>query len=228
MRNFSNNYLLSKKMKLKFSLFIFLFLVFLNLNIFAQDAVSLKLNSPVSRELKSGERHFFSIKVAEKEFIEIVCERKGVDVALAAFAPTGEKVSVSNAPGGFAGRDRLVFVAAKAGEYRIELSSRRPGNIIGNYTILLTDERVANENDLTRAEAMKLLGEARETLQGAENRYENAAKAIEKLEKSVVLFEKSNDLQGQANALFQIGYITGNEYGDEVKAVEIYEKALEI
>ncbi|MDQ3042401.1 MAG: tetratricopeptide repeat protein, partial [Acidobacteriota bacterium] len=188
----------------------------------------LKLNAPVSRELKSGERHFYLIKATEKEFVEIVCERKGVDVALSAFSPTGEKISVSNAPSGFAGRDRLAFVAEKAGAYRIELGSRRPGNIIGNYTILLKDERVANENDLARAEAMKLLGDAREILHGAENRVEKATKALEKLEKAVKLFEKSNDLQGQVNALFQIGNITGNEHGDEKKAVEVYEKALEI
>ena len=195
---------------------------------FADETVLLKLNSPVSRELKSGERHFYSIKATEKEFIEIVCERKGVDIALTAFAPNGEKVSTSNAPSGFAGRDRLAFVAEKSGEYRIEISSRRPGNIVGNYTILLKDKRTASENDVPRAEAMKLLGEAREILQGAENRYEKATKAIEKLTKSLLLFEKSNDLQGQANTLFQIANITGNEYGDETKAVEVYEKALEI
>jgi len=206
---------------------IFLFSLSVS-NAFAEETVLLKLNAPVSRELKSGERHFYAIKATEKEFVEIVCERKGVDVALSAFSSTGEKISVSNAPGGFAGFDRLAFVAERTGEYRIELGSRRPGNIIGNYTILLKDERVANENDLTRAEAMKLLGEAREILHGAENRLEKATKAIEKLEKSLLLFKKSNDLQGAAHALFQSGFITANEFGDEVKAVEIFEKALEI
>lgn len=213
---------------LKIILFAVLFSAFSCLNIFGQTTASLELNAPVARELKSGERHLYSITAKEKEFVEIICERKGVDVALTAFAPSGEKVSVSNAPSGFAGRDRLAFVAEKSGEYRIEISSRRAGNIVGNYTVLLKDKRTANENDVLRAEAMKLLGEAREILQGAENRYEKATKAVEKLEKSLLFFEKSNDLQGAANALFQIAYITGNEYGDETKAVEVYEKALEI
>ncbi len=205
-----------------------LFLAFSGLNISAQNSVSLKSNEPSARELKSGERHFYSITAAEKEFIEIECERKSIDISMTVFASTGEKISISNAPDGFAGRDRLAFVAENSGEYRIEISSRRPGNFVGNYSILLKTKRAASENDLTRAEAMKLLGEAREILQGTENRYEKATQAIEKLEKSLLLFEKSNDLQGQANSLFQTGLITGNELGNDRKAVEIYEKALQI
>jgi tetratricopeptide (TPR) repeat protein len=206
---------------------IFLFSLSVS-NALAEEAVLLKLNVPVSRELKSGERHFYSVKAAEKEFVEIVCRREGVDVVLSAFSRTGEKVSVSNAPGGFAGFDRLAFVAEEAGDYRIELASRRPGNIVGNYSIALKDERAATENDSMRADAMDSLGEAREIMHGAENRVEKAARAIEKLEKSLALFKKSNDPEGAAAALFHIAFITANEYGDEIKAVEIYEKALRI
>ncbi len=206
-----------------------LFLSFLHGVVFSLDtAVSLIINVPISRDFKNGEKHFYSVTARENEFIEIVCDRKGVDIGLAVFAPNGEKLSTSNATDGFAGRDSLAFIAEKAGEYRIELNSHRPGNIIGSYTILLKDKRVANENDLTRSAAMKFLGEAREILNGAENRYEKATQALEKLEKAVSLFEKSNDLQGQATALFHIANITANEFGDEVKAVEFFEKALEI
>ncbi|CAN5381670.1 CHAT domain-containing protein [soil metagenome] len=216
------------QISLEFMPFAVLFSAFFCLNIFGQTTTALELNAPVVRELKSNERHFYSVTATKNEFVEIVCERKGVDVGLIAFAPNDEKISVSNAPSGFAGRDRLAFVAEKSGEYRIEISSRRPGIIVGKYTILLKDKRTANENDLTRADAMKLLGEAREILQGAENRYEKATKALEKLAKSVILFEKSNDLQGTANSLFQIAFIMGNEYGDEIKAIEYYEMALKI
>jgi CHAT domain-containing protein/tetratricopeptide (TPR) repeat protein len=180
------------------------------------------------RDFKNDEHHFFTVSAREKEFIEITCERRGADVALAAFAPSGEKISVSNAPGGFAGFDRLVFVAEKAGAYRIEISSRRPGNISGGYTILLKDEHASSETDATRAEAFKLLGEAREILVGAENRLEKAARAIENLEKARAIFEKAVDLQGQANALFHLALIEGYEFGDKAKSIEFYEKSLGI
>ncbi len=211
---------------------VVIFLIFLfslsASNACAEETVLLKSNAPVSRELKSGERHSYAVAAEEKEFIEIACERRGVDVGLAVFSPTGEKISISNAPGGFAGFDRLAFVTEKAGAYRIELESRRPGNFTGNYTIALKKKRTAAENDFVRADAMKLLGEAREILHGAENRLEKATQAIEKLEKALLLFEKSNDSPGAAHALFHLAFVTANEFGDEIKAVEIFEKSLEI
>jgi CHAT domain-containing protein/tetratricopeptide (TPR) repeat protein len=205
--------------------------VFLSGIVFAFDSpevLPLTLNSPVSRELKTDERHFFTVAAREKEIIEITCERRGIDVGLAAFAPSGEKITVSNAPAGFAGFDRLIFAAEKAGEYRIEVAARRPGTSTGGYTILLKDERAAGETDLRRGEAMKLLGEAREVLFGAENRLEKSAAALEKLEKALALFEKTEDLAGQAHALFQSALIHGYELGNKTKSIELYEKALAV
>src|SRR5215204_4929258 len=190
--------------------FVFLSGAFFRLE--AQEATSLLLNAPVSRAFKSGERHLFSLSARENESIEITCERRGVDVALAAFAPNGEKISASNSPGGFNGFDRLFFIAEKTGEYRIELDSRRPGTTSGSYTILLKNERAASEDDSKRARAMKFLGEARENLSGAENRLSKAEEAFDKLEKALPLFEKTEDLQGQANAVFQMAVIKGYEF----------------
>jgi tetratricopeptide (TPR) repeat protein len=220
---------MSKKKKIfVFTIFCCLFLSQAIAGFNLQEAAPLLLNAPVSRDYKNGAKHVFSVSARENEVIEITCERKGIDIALAAFAPNGEKISVSNAPSGFAGFDRLVFVAEKAGEYRIELDSRRPGTIGGSYTILLKDERAAGETDLKRAEAMKLLGTAREILVGAENRLEKSAQAVEKLQKALALFEKTDDFQGQATTLFHLAYINGNEFGAKTKALELYEKALNI
>jgi tetratricopeptide (TPR) repeat protein len=75
---------------------------------------------------------------------------------------------------------------------------------------------------------MKLLGEARETLTGADNRLEKSHSSIEKLEKARAFFEEIKDLQGQADALFHLANIEGYELGDKTKSIELYEKALEI
>ncbi len=109
----------------------------------SQDTVSLALNAPVSRDFKDGAKHGYTVSARENEIIEISCERRGVNVSLAAFAPDGTKISLSNAPGGFAGFDRLLFIAEKMGEYRVEIDSRRPGNSAGSYTILLKARRGA-------------------------------------------------------------------------------------
>ncbi len=214
-----------------FLFFLVIFLVFTNSKVFAfhsNETILLKLNIPVSQEFKNDEQYFYSITAKEKEIVEIICEQKGVDIELAAFAPNGEKLSVTNAPTGFFGRETLVFIAQEPGDYRLELKSSRPGNIAGSYTILYNGEYLANENDGWRSAAMKLSGESREILSGSENRLEKSAQAVEKLEKALALFEKIDDLPGQANTLFHLGYINGNEFGYRPKALEFYEKALKI
>lgn len=202
-----------------------------NFNTFAvvkTDVSPLSLNVPVTRQFKSGERHLFSIEAQSGEALEIVAAKKAVDVGLTAYSPLNEKLSVSNAPDGFTGRESLFLIADRTGKYQIEITSKRPGNFSGEYTITLTNQSSARDGDAERATAMKKLGEAREILRGAENRLEKAAAAIAKLETALASFEKLNDLQNQANALFHIALITGNEYGKDREAAEIYEKALSI
>ena len=217
------------RQQLKIIYSIIFLVVSVSINVFAaSDVTPLNLNIPVTREFKSGERHLFSIEARNGEALEIIADKKAVDIGLAAYSPIGEKIVVSNAPGGFGGRETLFFIAEKPGKYQIEIASKRPGNLSGEYTITLTNQSSAKSVDAERAAAMKLFGEAREILHGSENRIEKAAAAIAKLETALASFEKSNDLQNQANAIFHIAFITGNEFGNEQEAVKNYEKALEI
>ena len=101
------------------------------------DASPLPLNVPATRKFRSGERHRFSVAANTGEALEIVADKKGVDIGLTIFAPDNTKISVSDAPSGFAGRETLFFIAEKSGEYRIEVTSKRPGNFTGEYTITL-------------------------------------------------------------------------------------------
>ena len=214
-----------------FGLWKALWLVFLSGAFFgvrAQEAAPLLLNAPVARELKTGAKHVFTISAPENEAFEITCERRGIDVSLAAWSPEDEKISVSNSPGGFSGSDRLFFIAERAGEYRVTVESRRMGSTAGSYRLLLKAARQAGEDDARRAEAMKLLGEARLILVGAEDRLQKAGEALSKLDKARALFEKTDDLQGQAETLFQMANIEGYERGKKAKAIELYEKSLAV
>lgn len=215
--------------RLKLILPIFLLLASANVErLAASGAPSLSLNTPVKCEFRNGARHRFSVKAKTGEALEIVADKNGVDIGLTAFASDDTQISLSNAPSGFTGRETLFFIAEQTGEYNIEVSSRRPGNFTGEYVIALLNQNPANEYDAERAAAMKSLGAAREVLRGSENRVEKANEAMAKLQTALAAFEKLNDWQQQAHTLFQIAYITGNEYGRDREAAEIYEKALQI
>lgn len=186
------------------------------------------LNSPLIRELRTDDRHLYTVRAAANEALEIVCERKGVDVAMTILALDGIPITASNSPAAFVGFDRSFFVAERPAAYLLEIRSARPGKMVGSYTVSLVRKPGASANDRVRAEAMKLLGETRALMRSSENRFERATQAVETLYRSLELFQESNDLQGQANALFHIATIHANEFGDEFRAAEIYEKALEI
>jgi len=215
-----------KKFFCIFSTFLVLFLSGVAFGFDTFSTIPLIRNTPVSREFKTNDRHSFVITAKENEAVEIICERLNADLELTVFTPTGEKILTSNAPDGFAGFDKLLFIAEKTGEYQIKIESRRPGKISGNYTITLKRESQASENDVMCAAAAKLSGSARETLSGAENRFEKAKQTLEKLEKAFALYEKAADLQGQAETLFHIATINGAELGNKAESIENYEKAL--
>lgn len=230
--DFFRNFFISGKSKntiiVMLSLLIGLFFYQASYCAESRNSTQLKVNVPVSNIFKNGNQHFFSVSAEPNEVVAIECERRNIDIGLTAFTPDGQKILLSNSPAGFVGIDRLFFIAEKAGEYRISLESRRPGNMQGSYTIVLKPKRAAVENDFTRADGMRLLGTAREVLKGSDNRYEKAAEAIQALEKAVVIFVQTGDLSGQANAHFQIGYIVAREHGKEKDAIKSYEKALAI
>ena len=217
--------------KVKISVAVLFISLLAGASVFALDPpeiTPLKLNAPATRTFQDGERHYYSVTARAGEFVEITCVKNGVDIELNFYAPNGAKILTSNSPDGFAGKETLIFAAETAGAYKIEIGSRRPGNLHGFYTLTLTDERQPEETDAGRTQAMKLAGEARDIMRGSENRVEKADRAIEKLDRAIALFERARDLQNQVNAIFFKGWLVGNEYGTEKKAVEIYESALEI
>lgn len=216
-----------KKIAVRFSLLTCLFLLLHQMS-FANPSSEtfLTLNIIHTAKLGTAEVHTFFVRAEENEYFEIICERKGADSGLSVFSPSNSLISLSNAPGGFADNDSLIFVAETSGNYKIEIKSRRPGKFVGEYKIYLKEKRPATKTDRIRAEAMRLTGLSRYTVRGWENRIQKAETALEDQKKSLELFEKIGDLRGQAIALFHIADIYSNEFGLEPKAIEYFEKAV--
>ena len=209
-----------------FLLFGFLLVVCPTAN--AQQISALDPGRPVTRQLRAGERHSYSLQITANQAVEIRCTQMGVDVVITAVDTTGRTVTVSNAPPSFTGVERLFFISDTPGFYRIDVEVGRPGTGTGSYALSVEEVRPANENDAPRAEAMKLLGDTRGLLQTSEGRFERATQATANLDRAVALFEKADDRQGMANSLFHLGNIIGNEFGDEPLAIDAFEKALAI
>src|SRR5262252_971706 len=62
----------------------------------AQESISLEPGKPVERELSGGQSHSYKVTMSSGQYLHIVVEQRGVDVAVALFAPDGKKIREVN------------------------------------------------------------------------------------------------------------------------------------
>jgi hypothetical protein len=60
---------------------------------FARGAHELKPGEAVGRELKIGETHAYLVRVNAGQFLRVLVEQRGVDVAVRLFDPGGKKIT---------------------------------------------------------------------------------------------------------------------------------------
>jgi hypothetical protein len=65
-----------------------------------QEGQSLEVGKPIERELTGGQQHVYQLTLAADQYLQLLAQEKGVDVAVAVFAPDGKKLADVTAPGG--------------------------------------------------------------------------------------------------------------------------------
>src|SRR5262252_7254758 len=58
----------------------------------SQESISLEPGKPVERELSGGQSHSYKITLISGQYLHIVVEQRGIDVAVALFTPDGKKI----------------------------------------------------------------------------------------------------------------------------------------
>ena len=139
--------------------------------------------APVERELAGGGAHVFEVALDANAFCYLVVEQNGVDVVLRAYAPDGAKLQEADQPNGLKGPERVAFVSATVGVYRLEVRSLDAKAAAGRYAARVEQLRPAVAGDEKRVEAMRLDDAARllviqrtpEARRGVVERYTRAA-----------------------------------------------------
>src|SRR5262245_14886201 len=62
----------------------------------AQETDSLEPGRPIERELSGGQSHSYKIAMVSGQYLQVVVAQRGIDVAVALFAPDGKKISEVN------------------------------------------------------------------------------------------------------------------------------------
>src|SRR5262245_30766925 len=89
------------------------------LGVCAQEAGQLEPGKTMEREIAGGQEHAYPVKLAAGQFLRVVVEQKGIDVAVALTGPDGKRLIESDVTGIIGAREPLSYLPAAAGDYQL-------------------------------------------------------------------------------------------------------------
>ena len=190
----------------------------------SQGTTSLRPGQPVEREIAGGESHTYQISLQSGQFMHVVVEQKGIDVALALIAPDGKQIAEGDLYTGAFGQEPLSHEAVVSGDYRIVVRPIAATALKSAYQVRLEVKAAATAQDKQRISAERLLAEVARLSQ---QRGVSVVQTIEKAEKALTLWRDLADRYWEARTLHLIGiaYASGSKND---QAIQYYEQALAI
>src|SRR5262245_49706579 len=120
----------------------------------------LLLGSEVERQLAAGEVHGYEIRLPAGRFLGARLEQQGVDVVVKILDPSGAVLRRHDSPTGGIGLESVSFIPARAGLYRVEVSSFDRLAFPGKYRLRLEGPRIPRKEDRVRIAAEEELERA--------------------------------------------------------------------
>jgi CHAT domain-containing protein/Tfp pilus assembly protein PilF len=170
----------------------------------AQESISLQPGKPVDRELSGGQSHYYKITATSGQYLHIVVEQRGIDVAVALFTPDGKKICEVDGEQATVGAETILAIAEAPGAYRIEARSAEKTARTGRYEIKIEELREATAEDKHRVAAESLFREAEKLRQGTQ---EEKRSSVEKYQEALELYRKAGSTRGEAETLNNIGAV---------------------
>ena len=179
----------------------------------------------VEAELAHDQEHSYVVGLTSGDYLGIVIEQMGIDVAVRVSAPDGRQLSEVNDIQAAVESERIFLVANTTGEYRIVVCTAERDLPVGRYKIGITDLRSATPHDrtLSRAENSYSEGQSLRRLSEAESQ----RKAVVKFKETLSLWAQLNDSAGEARTQIAIGEICSN-LAENQEALDWYDRALSI
>jgi CHAT domain-containing protein/Tfp pilus assembly protein PilF len=189
----------------------------------AGDLPVLEIGKTIQRELPRGERHSYQISLRADEFIHVVIDQRGIDVAIAVFGPSGAQITEINSRKAAEGPERVLFITAVPGNYLLSVYSNDEHAQLGGYEVRLEEKHLAKASDRNRLAAYQLVAEGQQLF--AQATAPSVRKAIDKFNEALPLWHLADDRRAEAVTLSQIG--KGYDLlGEKVRALDFYNRAL--
>jgi CHAT domain-containing protein/Tfp pilus assembly protein PilF len=177
-----------------------------------QAPPTLPPGEPLEAELAPGGSRLYALGLGAGEFVHVVVEQRGIDVAAALLGPDGTVLVESDTAERGAGLESLPLVARADGVHRLRVSAAGRAAGRGRYRVSATVPRPPTAEDRVRTDAEQAFteGERLRRQGGAEA----ARKALQALERAQALFAGLEDRQRVAAVLSSRGaaHVAVGEY----------------
>ncbi|HKQ90922.1 MAG TPA: CHAT domain-containing protein [Blastocatellia bacterium] len=162
--------------------------------------------------------------MSSRQFLNIVVEQRGIDVAVALVAPDGKKIIEVDDEHMIEGSETVSAIAEAAGAYRIEVRSAVKTAKQGRYEVKIEELREATVEDKYQVAAGSLYREAERLGQGT---LEERRKGIEKYQEALDLYRRAGARRWEIEILSAVGSIHLS-LGETRKTLEKLNEALPI
>jgi CHAT domain-containing protein/Tfp pilus assembly protein PilF len=189
-----------------------------------QHTQQLEPGKPIERELAGGQSHSYQMTLAADQYVKLVVDQRGIDVAVKLFGPDGKQLTEFDSEIRTQGQEIASWVAEEAGSYRVDVQAKYKNAVAGRCEIRVTEFRVATENDHALHEASKLYLEFRRLYFAG--KYDEALPLVERMLgiRERVLGREHLDVGVAINSLASI-YFSKGAYAI---AEPLYQRALAI
>ncbi len=175
----------------------------------------------LEREIRGGETHVYPVELQAGQFLRVVVQENGIDVAAWLIGPDGKAATGADSESaGLDCREDLAVVAKSSGLYQVEVrAAKKPDQ--GSYKLSVQAIRSApGEQDKVRAEAVWSFWEAfHPSDQGG------AERTIRFLERARELWDQLGERSKQAEVLYLLGHIHSQLTGGSEKAIEEFRRS---
>ena len=163
---------------------------------------SLSPGTPLERKLGAGETHTYQVVLKAGDYIDILMEQRGIDVAAKMFGPAGGELREFDSPTGALGPEHARMIASVDGTYRLDVRALQPEADPGAYQIRLALLRPATEADRRVDAAVSAAADADRLRASAETREQS----VERYKYARALWQTAGDRAGEASALRALGF----------------------
>jgi CHAT domain-containing protein/tetratricopeptide (TPR) repeat protein len=188
-------------------------------------AVPLERGRTVERQLSGGQSHSYRIELNPGDFARVIVSQCGIGVSLTVFSPDSKTLVELDVPTGTRGVEKISWVGAEPGVYRLDVGSSDAEAMAASYEIRLDELRPHTELDVLEARADLALAEG-ERLRDQDSAESNR-KALEQYALSLRLSREVGDRSTEGLVLYCIGR-TQNALNQPREALESYTQSLAV